>query len=201
MDSSEHRKAQDLLPWYVTGRLDPIEQARVRAHVEACVECQAEIRTEERLEAEVARLPLEVERGWAQMRERLTAEATPARRIMTLPRPAASWLGWGVAAALAVMVGVSWLPLTPANGYHVLGETPAVAAAAGNIVVVFLPDTTERQMREALKASGARLTDGPTAANGYLLRVPATQRQAALATLRAQRIVAVAEPIDSGAAP
>jgi predicted anti-sigma-YlaC factor YlaD len=199
MDSDEHRKAQDLLPWYVTGRLDPVEQARLRAHIEACTECQADIRAEERLEAEVARLPLEVERGWAQMRERLAAEATPARR-MALPRPAASWLGWGVAAALAVMVGVSWLPQAPASGYHVLGEAPA-AAAAGNIVVVFLPDTTERQMREALKASGARLTDGPTAANGYLLRVPAAQRPAALATLRAQRIVAVAEPIDSGAAP
>ena len=198
MDSDEHRKAQELLAWYVTGRLDPAEHERVRTHVEACADCQAEMRTEARLEAEVARLPLEVERGWALMRERLTAEARPSWRPR-LPRPAPAWLGWGVAAALAVMVGVSWLPLTTPSSYHVLGEAPSAAAA--NLVVVFLPDTTERQMREALKASGARLTDGPTAANGYLLRVPATRREAALASLRTQPIVAVAEPLDSGAAP
>jgi len=206
MDRDEHRAAQDLLPWYVTGRLDAAEHERVRAHVEACPDCQAEVRTEQRLEAEVARLPLDVERGWARMRERLAADATPeqpARRIR-LPRAPAGWLGWGVAAALAVTVGVtaavSWLPQTQPASYHALGE--ATAAEPGNIVVVFLPDTTERQMREALKASGARLADGPTAANGYVLRVPAAQRPAALAVLRTQRVVVVAEPIDTaGAAP
>lgn len=207
MDTDEHRRAQDLLPWYATGRLDAAEHEEVRAHLETCADCQAALRTEQRLEAEVARLPLDVERGWARMRERLEADVQPnwpARRIR-LPRAPVGWLGWGVAAALAVTVGVtagaSWLPSTPPAGYHALGETPR-AAAPGNIVVVFLPDTTERQMREALKASEARLTDGPTAANGYVLRVPAARREAALATLRAQPAVVVAEPIDTaGAAP
>ena len=99
MDSDEHREVQALLPWYVTGRLDADEQAQVRAHVEACADCQAEVRTEERLEAEVARLPLDVERGWADMRTRLAADAAPARRF----RVPATWLGWGVAAALAML--------------------------------------------------------------------------------------------------
>lgn len=186
----------ELLPWYVTGRLSAEDQARVRAHVEACAECQAEVRTEERLEAEVARLPLDVERGWADMRQRLAADdAGPARR----PRPPVTWLGWGVAAALAVTVGVISLPQAEPQAYRALGAAPA-AVAAGNVVVVFLPETTERQMREALKASEARLVDGPTATNGYVLHVAPARRAAALATLRADRSVVVAEPLDAGGA-
>jgi anti-sigma factor RsiW len=185
---------QELLPWYVTGRLDADEQARVRAHVETCADCQAEVRAEERLEAEVARLPLDVERGWSDMRARIAADAAPARRF----RVPANWLGWGVAAALAATIGVISLPRPEPQAYHALGAAPA--AAAGNVVVVFLPETTERRMREVLKASEARLVDGPTAANGYVLRVAPAQRTAALARLRADSAVVVAEPLDAGEA-
>ena len=68
-------------------------------------------------------------------------------------------------------------------------------AQGGNVVVVFHPDTTERQMRETLKAGQARLVDGPTAAGGYVLAVPAAKRTAALAALRARENVVLAEPI------
>jgi len=192
MERDEHREAQDLMPWFVSGRLEPAERARVQAHVDGCAECQADLRTEARLEAEVARLPLDVERGWADMRARLAAEdaAPPARRPAV-----AAWAGWGVAAALAVTAGAAWVPQPkPQPEYHVLGEASA-ASQAGNIVVVFLPDTTERRMREALKASEARLADGPTAANGYVLRVAPEKRAAALAKLRADKAVVVAEPL------
>jgi hypothetical protein len=181
---------QELLPWYVTGRLDADEQARVQAHADGCPECQAELRTEARLEAEVARLPLNVERGWADMRGRLAAEAAPARRV----RVPMAWLGWGLAAALAVAVGATWLPQEEPAAYHALGAAPPTSAA-GDIVVVFLPETTERHMREVLKASEARLADGPTATNGYVLRVAPARRPAALATLRADKAVVVAEPL------
>lgn len=191
-----HREAQELMPWLATGRLEPDERARVQAHVDACADCQAALKAEQRLEAEVARLPLDVERGWADMRARLTAEAAPVR----VRRPVAAWAGWGVAAALAVTAGAAWVPqLRPAE-YHTLGAAPTAASPGGDIVVVFLPDTTEQAMREALKASGARLTDGPTAANGYVLRVAPARRAAALATLRASKAVVVAEPLDPGSA-
>lgn len=192
MDTDEHQSVHELLPWYVTGRLQADEQARVRAHVEACAVCQAEVRTETRLEAEVARLPLDVERGWADMRERLAADAAPARRF----RAPVAWLGWGVAAALAVTVGVISLPQAQPTAYHALGAAPSADAATGNVVVVFLPETTERRMRETLKASEARLVDGPTATNGYVLHVAPARRAAALAALRADKAVVVAEPLD-----
>lgn len=177
----------------MTGRLDTAEHERVQAHLAACAECRAEAATEARLEAEVARLPLDVERGWADMRARLANENKPDTD-RSKARSAPAWAGWGVAAALAVTAGAAWLPQLHPAEYHALGDAPA-AAAAGNIVVVFLPETTEQRMRGILKASGARLVDGPTAANGYVLHVAPAKRTAALTALRADRAVVVAEPI------
>jgi len=66
-------------------------------------------------------------------------------------------------------------------------------------VVIFRPDTTERQMREALRASNARLVDGPTQADAYVLQIPAARRELALATLRARHEIVLAQPIDGAA--
>lgn len=201
-DRDPHHEVRDLLPWYVTGQLGEAETARIEAHLDDCAECQAELRFEERLESEVARLPLEVEAGWARMRRRVEGDRSE-RRVLRGLRSRAPWLGWGVAAALMLGLGVLLAPsLHPApavNSYHALSATPAVQP--GNMVVIFRPDTTEKSMREALKASGARLVDGPTPADAYVLSVPAAQREAALANLRSRREIVLAQPVDSGGAP
>src|SRR5438034_7100488 len=97
LHDDEHREFQELLPWYVTGRLEPGEKVRVGAHVEACPECQDEVRFQERLQAEIARLPLEVEEGWAQMKRRLESEghARPVGAVVRASRFGGAWLGWG----------------------------------------------------------------------------------------------------------
>jgi anti-sigma factor RsiW len=187
----------DLLPWYVTGQLDGAERARVEAHLNGCADCRAEVRFQRRLEAEVARLPLDIEEGWSRMRRRLQADR-PGRRIVGALRRRAAWLAWGVAAAVTLGAGALLLPsLAPsegAGGYHALGA--ARENLAGNVVVIFRPDATERQMRETLRASGARLVDGPTPADAYVLHVAAAQRPAALATLRGRSEVVLAQPVD-----
>lgn len=201
MNADEHHDLQELLPWYVTGRLDETEQARVDAHVSGCAECQAEVRFQRRLEAEVARLPIDVEEGWASMRRQVEADRTAAVQAVA-PRamPRAAWLGWGIAAGLAIVSGVSLLPrdrlageATP--GYRTLGAPPA--QATGNVIVIFRPDATEAVMRETLRASHARLVDGPTTADAYVLNVAPAARDAALLTLRSRREVVLAEPMDS----
>lgn len=196
LPSEEHQALRELLPWYVTGTLDAQDQARVEAHVGGCAECQADVRFQQRLESEVARLPLDVEAGWAQMRRRLAAEAPRpvAAGLARLSRQGAPWLGWGVAASLMLVTGVTLLPSPAPDAYHTLSSAPA--ARTGNLVVVFHPDTTERAMRETLKAGEARLVDGPTAAGGYILQAPPARRAAALATLRARPEIVLAEPID-----
>jgi len=195
-----HDAAAELLPWYVTGQLAPDEAERVGAHVAGCAECQAEVAFQQRLEAEVARLPLDVERGWADMRGRIEAnDDAPLPAAQRTGRTTA-WIGWGVAATFAIVAGASWLPQiaaprAAAPEYAALGQ--AAADQSGNVVVVFHPDTTERQLRAVLKAGEARIVDGPTAAGGYVLHVPAARKDAALATLRAQDRVVLAEPIES----
>jgi len=200
-DRDEHRELRELLPWYVTRQLEAADAARIEAHLDLCAECQAEVRFEKRLEAEVSRLPLEVEAGWARMRRRVETEQIGGLpRWLRLPGPR---LGWGLAAVLMLALGAllapSLRPASTADGYHALGAAPT--AEPGNLVVIFRPDATEASMREALRASGARLVDGPTPADAYVLRVPQDRRDRALASLRARREIVLAQPVDSGAAP
>lgn len=193
-----HEAMRALLPWYVNGTLEADEQAEVEAHLATCAECQADVRFQQRLEAEVVRLPLDVEAGWAQMQQRMAADAPVPRHgaAVRRARAAAPWLGWGVAAGLAVaVVATGLLPSAPKAEYRALSA--AVPAPTGNAVVIFRPDTTEADMRAALRAADARLVDGPTAADGYMLEIPAAKREAALALLRTRHAVVLAQPIDA----
>lgn len=209
LHDDRHEALQDLLPWYATGQLSASEHAEVEAHLHGCAECQAELRFHTQLGAEIRRLPVEVEQGWLQMQQRL-AQA-PARRrsgsagawLRSLRARSgkvrsglgAPWLGWAVASLLLVVTGVTLAPRTsPPAPYRALGS--ASAASGGNLVVIFRPDTSERAMRETLNASHARLVDGPTPADAYVLRVPPTERLATLARLRARADIVLAEPID-----
>jgi anti-sigma factor RsiW len=197
-----HRDVQLLLPWYASGRLEAHDLARVEAHLSNCPQCQAELRSERRLRDEVAALPFEAEAGWSQLRARIDAEGTrrnPAaalRRWIARARRTPPWVGWALAAQAVVVIAAGALVPTflPAERYYALGA--AEAAPSANIIVVFQPETPERELRAALNAAGVRLVDGPTAADAYLLHAPPAARDAALATLRKRSVVAMAEPVD-----
>ena len=97
---------------------------------------------------------------------------------------------------LLLVLGVAVLrPPQPAR-YHALGAAPV--NAAGNVVVIFRPETPEKELRQILKANDARLVGGPTEADAYLLHVPAAGRAAVLTKLRRQTQVLLAEPVDAG---
>ena len=215
-----HQDVQLLLPWYVTGRLDGADHALVEAHLSQCPECLAELRFEHRLDREVAELPIDVERGWSALQSRLAAGppaggpldaigawlATARRRAARTWLTSPPWLGWALAAQSAAMVAAALLvvivlavPRPQTAAYHALGAAPV--AASGNIVVIFRPDTSERDLRAALNVSHARLVDGPTSADAYVLHVPAAERAADLVALRRRPNIVLAEPIDAGGAP
>ena len=225
LDADTHRSVQALLPWYVTQRLGAEDLARVETHLAACPHCQAELAWERRLQA--ARLEHDdfrahgdAEAGLVLLRSRIEASRSeqPRARLRRLRdgvraalrdwrlawQGSAAPLRWVVggvvgaqsAAILALLVAVA-LPQT--HSYRALGQ--AARPAAGNVVVMFRPEAREQELRHALAAGGARLVNGPTAAGAYVLSVPPEQRQAALAQLRAQSAVMLAEPLDGGAAP
>jgi hypothetical protein len=166
--------------------------------------CRADLKLERRLETEVGALPLDVERGWAAMSRRLEQEAagpsaSGRRKAMLAAGRAAPWLGWAAAAGLAGIMAIGAISPTPAQParYHALASTAAVLP--GNALVVFRPDATQAQILAALRASDARLADGPTTAGAYVLHVPIAGRDQALLQLRGHPAVAMAEPISAPA--
>ena len=118
--------------------------------------------------------------------------------ISFLRRPVKA--GWAVAGQLAaaslVLVGFVTLREAPDTQiYRAQGSAPA--DAAGNLLVLFQPDSSEREMRAALMRAGARVVDGPTASGAYVLKVADANRPGALEQLRAAEAVLLAEPVDA----
>jgi len=199
-----HRETRDLMPWLITGRLDPEEQARVEAHLTTCEECSRELAGERLLAGGIAELPIATGIGWAAMRDRLD---TAARQAAFVPAPPAgrrrftmSQIGAMVAAQAALLAAAVTITLrveAPTAPYHALGSAPA--AAGGNAIIVFRPDARESDISRLLKANDARLVDGPTAANAYVLHIPDAVRTQALNRLRGEAAVVLAEPLDTAA--
>ena len=61
---------------------------------------------------------------------------------------------------------------------------------------MFRADATIEDVKSTLQAANASIVDGPTDADAYLLHVPLAKRNLALARLRADDDVQMAEPID-----
>ena len=218
LNGDRHREVQSLLPWYVMAKLSEGERAQVEAHLMECADCQAKLRSERRLAADISHVSppadaLDVEHGW-DLISREVMERAP-RRAPVVAQTAAflrkqfeaarsgmsgsGWLGWAVAAQFCVILilgAQDWRKTEPAP-YKALGSAPAAAAA--NVVVVFRPETPEKELREILRSNNARLVGGPTAADAYLLHVSPTARTATLVRLRKQARVVLAEPVDSEA--
>jgi len=216
-----HDDACALLPWYVTGRLDAEDVARVEAHLPNCAQCQADLVAERRLQAALGGLAEatgDADAGFEALRGRLTPRPrrlplrARAERLGRQWRDSAPWLRLAVAAELVLLLvagaalTLSHRPpvLSPGAAatraqYRTLGAAPESASA--NIVVVFRPDVRESDLRRTLRDSHARLVGGPTAADAYLLHVDAAERTAAVAQLRKQETIVLAEPVDAGDKP
>ncbi|MEI9903767.1 MAG: zf-HC2 domain-containing protein [Asticcacaulis sp.] len=215
-----HDQASALLPWYVTGRLDADDRARVDAHLKTCAQCQADLAAERRLHAALADLPEDAvedaEDGWAALLPRINARsprrslAGHAHRLGRQWRNSAPWLRWAVAAQFGVLAlggaalwQVARTPQPAAGQYHALGSAPAPRR----------PISSSSSARTSANATCARpcvtamrgWSTGPTAADAYLLHVAAKDRDAAVEQLRKTTTIVLAEPVDgvdsSGVAP
>lgn len=202
-EDARHQQTQGLLPWYVNGTLDSAETAAVEKHLTECDECRADLERERVLGREVAHLPLDADHGWERMRARLEGAAQPPGRPAVALLRRRVPLGWALAAqaaCLALAVGAAvWLAPSQNHTYRALGaSTPPTN---GNVVVIFKPDVSEATLRGALREVGARVVDGPTTADAYVLHVDAARRADALIRLRANGEVTLAEPIDAEPRP
>jgi anti-sigma factor RsiW len=207
LDSDEHQAAQALLPWYVNGTLPADQLALVQAHLAQCERCQADAAWQQQVRATPPALPPasreQINRQWAALSSQLgTGTGEPSHGGTSLLEwLRLRWLPLGLAAQGALTVAV--LALVAFGGppheeqFQALGSEAPVAAA--NALAVFHPGSTEADIRNALRASGAQLVGGPTATDAYLLHVPAPTG-ASLARLRASGAAARVESLE-GATP
>jgi len=209
LHGSHHEQTLRLLPWYNNGTLPRDEAALVELHLAECAECRSEAEFDRLLADNVASMRLDVEHGWSSLSESLgsakSTSGSPAAKtgqIVSPPfwrrRVPVTWMVGGQAAAALLVFAVIAMPLSAPEPqtYHALGSKSA--GAAGNIVVVFDPATSESALRGSLLKVGAQVVDGPNASGAYVLRVADPDRAKSLETLRAMRDVVLAEPIGGG---
>jgi len=195
-----HEEAEVLLPWYATGQLEPGERALVENHLESCAECKRLLALEHRMVEEFQALDPGIDSGWARLRGRIETQAPrrwPGARAAggvwnVLRQPAVASLA-AAQVAFVILAGGVLLSLSRPD-YRALGS--AGPSPAANVIVIFRSDATEKDVLDALRASGASLVGGPTSTDAYLLRVPANRRALALASLQADQDVQMAQPID-----
>jgi hypothetical protein len=208
-----HQAVQQLLPWLLAGTLDSAELATVQLHLQTCAQCQADLDWQRKLRA-AAPAPdagFDPDRGFAQLLPLLgphPGPQTPSSRIGVLDRwlkaaaANGTWLKWTALAQLAAIGVLSVMLARPGidgAGYRAMGGPAGEPkGGAGNAVVVFRPDTREREIRRILQASGARVVDGPTVMDAYVLALPPSQAAAALARMRAESAVTLAQPLEDG---
>jgi anti-sigma factor RsiW len=208
-DDSAHRTADAALPWLVNGTLDESELAIVERHVRECARCQREVELLRQLQAVCAADEPHYDATPAY--RRLHAQISGGRFdplagwLHGLLRPwwrAPRWARWAIAAEFAGIVALAvWLAPPPGAGvdsqFRTLGAPTSSSAPVNSIAVVFRSDISESELRHIAEKAGARVIDGPTESSAYLLVVPAGQRDAILAALRADPGVVLAQPLSA----
>ena len=200
-DAAAHKVADVLLPWFVNGTLKGEELDFVQRHVDECPRCQHEVAWLRELHA--ACVAAEAMPGapaaFGNLRRQLDAPRQSRDSIdrpRDSPRGARRWWPWTTAAQFAVIIALGTLllsgPEVPAL-YRTLGASNAAAPTTGTLVVVFESATTEAEVRRILRSAGARIVDGPTQANAYVLDVPSGQTERAAQAIRGERAAVLVE--------
>jgi hypothetical protein len=195
LNDDPHSQTQQLLPWYVTSTLDQAETALVERHLADCAECREDLALERGLASRMKALPGDADQGWAALKSRIETDRLVAQAPALPPRR--NRAGWSLARAAGFAIAASvatFLVMRPPSLYRTLAALPG--AATGNVVVIFRPDLPEAALRAVLVQNRARIVDGPTASDAYVLHVAEDQRDAVLARLKANHDIAAAEPIE-----
>jgi hypothetical protein len=87
----------------------------------------------------------------------------------------------------------------PIGLFQTLGAPATHTARGGRIAVVFVPEVAESELRRIVRDAGARLVDGPTESNAYVLEVPPADQDAIPAAFRVEPAVMLAQPLTAAA--
>ncbi|MFZ6769478.1 zf-HC2 domain-containing protein [Undibacterium sp. Di26W] len=214
-DEAAHAIVQDLLPWYVVNTLQPDEKQLVQKHLQTCTACKHDLQWQIDLQASepaTSSAP-DLDRALASLLPRLdtqnkqvqAASATANNSLLARLRALLSTntnrsMGWVMAAQTAIIVGLVAhlvLPVQDNTSYHVLGSGER---SSGNIVVIFKPETTVKDIQRIMSLNDARIIDGPTVTNAYLLNVPDDRLTQSMDELRSEPVIELVESLQAGGA-
>ncbi|MFZ6723129.1 zf-HC2 domain-containing protein [Undibacterium sp. Ji49W] len=214
-DEAMHAIVQDLLPWYVVNTLQPDEKQLVQKHLQTCTTCKDDLQWQIKLQAQepAANTAPNPERALARLLPKLDTQNKPVQpagvkeknslleHLRTLlPASGTRSMGWIMAAQTAIIVGLVVhlaLPTQDNSSYHVLGSGER---SSGNIVVVFKPETTVKDIQRIMSLNDARIIDGPTVTNAYLLNVPDDRLTQSVDELRSEAVIELVESLQAGGA-
>ena len=194
-DPSEHKAADALLPFYVNGTLQGEELAFVEKHLLACEQCQGEVIWLRKIFANLAANPLLADVP-TDTREQPREFAGRVPDTWRAGRATPRWTRWLLAAQFAAITVLGTMLATDSTylaTYRTLGATSPSTQTPNAIAVVFDPGITESEIRRIVLDVGARIVDGPTSADVFVLELPAERADQALQALRTERAVRVAE--------
>ncbi|MGD8572931.1 MAG: zf-HC2 domain-containing protein [Gammaproteobacteria bacterium] len=166
-DSQQH--PVDLLPWYVNGTLEEVEQQQVEEHLQHCESCRGEIELLRAMRDNVKQSDESIpgEFAWQRLRRDMRQNKTDTRKSR---QPGTTWWLPSIAAAALLVIVVQSVVIF--NASQPGGYVPAGQALEGAVVQVkFNPDATERDIREALRAVHGEIITGPSAGGIYRIRL------------------------------
>jgi hypothetical protein len=206
MDKTIHEKVQSLLPWFVINKLTGEELDLVNRHLHVCEECQSDFTWQCKLQATPPEdeVELNVDQAFAKLLPRLKPSQPKSQgrslgnMLGRLRRGNPHWMQWALAAQFSVIAGLTVLLTSPYGNVAAYRALGSHANTSGNMVVVFKPETSEMELRRILRAAGARIVDGPTVTDAYLLNVPEEKLNGSLHGLRTNQAVILAESLSSG---
>ena len=215
----QHEQIWQLLPWYLNGSLDTLEQVLVDQHMQVCVACRAEVKAQRNfatliraadvddLAARQAFRDLDSRISGGAGAPRVTWSGRWGRRLRALlSAEFGAQQRFGLAAVLVLAIaGGAWF----AALHDVVSVRPReyrtlTANPAGNDTVskdariVFSKDATIDAIHATLQAVGASIVSGPSRNGVFYIQfenaAPRSDRAALLQRLRAEPHVLFAEP-------
>lgn len=200
----EPQDVEELLPWYVTGRLSREEARGVEAALSTMPDLAQKLAQAQRERDAVARSSEAVEAPPPENLQRLLQKVETTRQVrapkIENARSGTGWIGglfgrrlvWQLAFAAAcvalVFMGTQLYRPGPGSGFGTATGLAGIDAGA-RLIVVFQPNATSGDIGAMLTALDAVIVDGPKPGNAFVVQLPTADPDrvsAAMAEMLAQ---------------
>jgi hypothetical protein len=204
-----HDQVSQLLPWYINESLNADEKTLVEAHLKHCQWCQQALANERLMIKGIEpniQVP-NVDDAFVKMMNRIesTSSTTTKNTSSLFQQIRKKWfspvsipMAWLVlpqfAVLLIIVLSLTDLLKNEAN-YQALSNGSAINS---NVVIIFKSKATLAEVTGTLQRYDARIVDGPTVTNAYLLQVPNEQLEQVINGLRIDKNVEYIHQLKDG---